>query len=359
MITSLFARLGLSSPQKKTDLNSTPSIEGNDALNNITETNDFSVKHHLKLGSDQTSDTVSESDTDNEEKIDNNAPWRTTTSDEIPTEIKEKVSMNALKSILGSSTNISMVASEPSLVKPSVTSSKEESVNALKQLLNAPRSSSSDAPKKNGDTKNPKVETASVNALKKLLTVPLVPMNASPAATAAIKDIISTPTTKDSKKNSSGKAAPVSAKASPKQIPQVAPQSSKKPPTHNNNHLNNGSNGGTVTKSGSNPSLYGPANYYAGSTLLNSPAPTALPLPTFDLDHSDFFDGFALPPPPTHQLSTSISSSPLSNNSAANSGRSKGSGVDPRMIKGSPSAEVGSEKLKNLLKITPPVSAKK
>ena len=40
--------------------------------------------------------------------------------------------------------------------------------------------------------------------------------------------------------------------------------------------------------------------YYASSSILNSPAPTALPLPAFELDHSDFFDGFELPPPPVH-----------------------------------------------------------
>jgi len=100
-----------------------------------------------------------------------------------------------------------------------------------------------------------------------------------------------------------------------------------------------------MNKSGSNPALNVPANYYAGSTLLNSPAPTALPLPTFDLDHSDFFDGFALPPPPLHPHSTSIDNSP-----PGNSGRSQGGGVGSGM-KGSPSADMGSDKLKNFLKI--------
>ena len=129
MIASLFATLGLTSPSKKNPPTSpSSSSEGNtstDALNNNT-TETFAVKLHHKSGSDQTSDTVSVvSDTDNEEN--DNSPWRNTVDvintppSEKYTENQESVSMNALKSILGSTTKISMVASEPSLVKPLVT----------------------------------------------------------------------------------------------------------------------------------------------------------------------------------------------------------------------------------------------
>lgn len=352
---------GLLSP-KKTNSNS---IEGATAADSPTS-------ELKRVVSDKASDTVSVGSSEEEDED----VWRTTGSVKVVQEQEEiaPVSMSDLKGILGKA-NIS-VGPPPSLSSPSPSTPGNQStkdmiddadpvsMSALKSILGSKKISLGPPPapipqkseqweavvtgsgkknKKNGDSSK---DAASVNALKTLLAVPIVPVGASLAATAAAKDV-STPAKnarQNENSNSSGKLSTASKSNKsqqqcqnnqlPQQKKQVASAYSNNSSYQGNGQGNGQSNGyayayghqgpktqaqnlNSVSKSRSNPSLTQPAAtpaptpgpaYYAGSSILNSPAPTALPLPTFDLDHSDFFDGFELPPPPAHQPTFSPSS---------------------------------------------------
>jgi hypothetical protein len=98
---------------------------------------------------------------------------------------------------------------------------------------------------------------------------------------------------KASKKGQSEKDTPKQAKASTQNHSREAPTS-----THAQAQAHAGANAGS--KSRSNSGLEESNGRFAGSAVLTSPNPSALPMPNFEEAASDFFDD--LPPPPPHPV---------------------------------------------------------
>jgi len=314
-----------------------------------------------RSGSDKTSDTLSETVSESEEEgpwrtagghtddstgsPDDKGPAGKKAAEGEPAGDDagaQPVSLGALKSILGGG-KVSIGAPPSTVTATAATPSKppptEASVNALKSLLLKPNgaptnlAASPPAASKIEVLASPPpcpsppvaVEAASVNALKKLLTVPIAPAGASIAAAAVAKDALAKTqqTHGNNNKPQEGNTRP------PAKPQQKQPQQQHQHQHHNGQQHhqgqgqgqhNNGQQGRKPPavahhqhqqqyqqyqhQSAAPPKRTGPPaegpTYYASSSILSSPAPTALPLPAFELDHSDFFDGFDVPPPPAH-----------------------------------------------------------